>query len=167
MPQGKEAVEYNWLPIVLIIGALFFFTQQKGCDLENINLPDIYSRNEQKTLNIKEPTDKYKTTKLDVFRTSCRENKQKAAALAAFYFAYADIIERNLDKFKDKFTFRTQHSKALDLTFKNDLAMREPELGTEIENYLQEFISLDPGELDLEITKNALLSLAWAALQES
>ena len=165
MPQGKDASEYNLLPIILIIGAVLFMSQQKGCD--NIHLPDIFSRSETKTLEVKEPSSEYKTAELDNFRTSCKENKNKAAVLAAFYFAYADIISRNPDKFKDKQAFREQHTKALDLTFKNDPVLREPELGTEIEAYLQKFITLEPGELNLETAKNCLSALAWAALQES
>lgn len=160
MPQGKEAPEYNWLPIILIIGAIFIF-QQRGCD--NIDLNNILPATKASSLDIKEPTSEYKNAELDSFRVEVSKNKQKAAALAAFYFAYADIITRNPDRFTDKLAFRTQHSKALDLTFKDDPVMREPELGTEIEAYLQKFISLDPGQLDIEKTKNCLLALAWAS----
>jgi hypothetical protein len=173
MPVGKEAVvvektEYNWLPILLIGGAIFLFSQQKGCN--GIDLGGIFPGKSEKssnTVNAQEPSSEYKTSKLDSFRSEISKNKQKAALTAAFYFAYADILTRNPEKFTDKQVFRTQHSKALDLAFKNDPVLREPELGTEIEVYLQEFISLDPGPLDIEKTKKCLLALSWAAYQES
>lgn len=164
MAKATEGTEYNWLPIIIIGGLVFFVSQQKGCDfdLKNI-LPGTKASSNNTKLDIKEPPSEYKNTELAAFQLEVGKNKAKAALLAAFYFAYSDILSRNPEKFTNKEIFRKQHSKALDLAFKNDPALKEPELGTEIEAYLQRFISLDPGPLDVEKTKNCLLALAWGA----
>ena len=162
MAKSDTEVEYNWLPIALIVGAIFLF-QQKGCefDLGNILPKSTISAK----LNVNEPSSEYKNAELTAFQTEVAKNPKKAAACAAFYFAFSDIISRNPTFFQTKQQFRQQHSEALKLAFKDDPALKDPELGTEIEAYLQKFISLEPTPLELDKTKNCLLALSWAAQQ--
>lgn len=159
--------ETNWLVIALIIGAIWFFTQQKGCDLSNI-LPKSVEKT--KDLDIKEPPNQYKSKELASFQVEVAKNKKKAAYLAAFYFGFADILSRNSDVFNTTQEFRQYHSGALDLMFKNDPELDSPELGQEIEDYLQKYISTQPKTLtgtDKDTIKNCFLALAWAANNEN
>lgn len=157
--EPVEGTQYNWGIIAIIVVAIIFFSQQKGCDLGNI-LPKPNNVNK---VEIAEPVAKYKTADLEAFKQEAGKNKLKAAYLTAYYSAFADIISRNPTVVSNTTDFRRHHANSLDLMFKSDSKLSDPEMGTEIEAFLDDFIDKVPKPLDVNELKNVLLALAWAA----
>lgn len=158
--QGSQ---YNWVTIALIVGAIVIFSNQKGCNLDLGNLLKPKNTVSDDLFIVPEPSAEFKTADLEAFRLEAGKNKEKAAYAAAFYYSFSDILSRNSDTIVTNQDFRKQHSAALDFLWKNTPTLSSPELGTEIEAYLDDFISLTPQKLDIQRVKNCLLALAWAA----
>ena len=158
-----ERTQLNWVTIAILGVAIVIFSNQKGCNLDLSKLLPPKNTVSDSVLLIPEPPNEFKTSDLEAFRLEVGKNSEKAANLAAFYYAFADLISRNPDFIQNTQDFRNQHANALDLMFKNDPKLSSPEVGAEIEAFLDDFIDKTPQKLDLNKLKSCLLAIAWAA----
>ena len=156
--QGSQ---YNWVTIALIIGAIVIFSNQKGCNLDLGLILKPKTVDTTDIIDIPEPSSEYKTSKLEAFRLEIGKNSKKAANLAAFYYAFADILSRNPESIVTTKDFREHSTKSINLMIKNDPDLNSPAMGVQIDSYLQDFIPLTVEKLDKTKAKNCLLALAW------